>query len=563
VIDAFEFHHEKDCPAARPRQKSPLVRVPPPDRRQFLRLLGGTATALLAPPWLRAAEELSSDLVRLSILHTTDLHGHILPTSDYKGRPDLGGLARCATQIARWRGENPNSLLIDIGDVYQGTRFALSDEGGMMIDLFNLLRYDAWIVGNHEFDWGLEPFLHAVARSKMPVLAANTALAGKPAGDFEERDHPFTRIEPFIIKEIAGIKIAIIGLTTPGMPFWFLPRFTGGMEFVDPVEAARRAVRKARSLGANAVVLAGHMGLKDRTGGDDFANRAVSLTAEFPEAAVFIAGHTHQAISSRLTNGVILTQADHFGIHVGRVDLLFDRNSKKLLHQEARTELMDNRTAFDPVVLSRAQPRLDRAAAVLAEPVGELAENLSARAHPGEPSPIVSLIAAAITEALEDHGLTIDGVFHGLFDEHAVKKGPKTIADIWTVLPYENFLVSAELDPIALKVMMEEAFQSRERRSLAGFRFTITGEGRDHRLTNLRLANGRPLDPARRYRIAMNTFDASSGGHRFMKLREMLARPDARMTFHPVQTREALIAYFRRHKVIDRRLLAPSLSKAT
>jgi 2',3'-cyclic-nucleotide 2'-phosphodiesterase/3'-nucleotidase len=557
VIDPFEFHHEKDCPAARSRQKSPLVRVPPPDRRQFLRLLGGAATAFLAPAWMGAAKGLPSDLVRLSVLHTTDLHGHILPTSDYTGCRDLGGLARCATQIARWRRENPNSLLIDIGDIYQGTQFALSDQGRMMIDLFNFLRYDAWIVGNHEFDWGMDPFLHAVARSQMPVLAANTALAGKAAGEFEERAHPFARIQPFVLKEVAEIKIAIVGLTTPGMPFWFLPRFMKGMEFQDPVEAGRRAIRHARSLGADAIVLGGHMGLKDRMGGDDFANRVISLTAEFPEAAVFIAGHTHQPIDSRLTNGVILTQADHFGIHVGRVDLLFDRNSKKLLHQEAHISLMDDRFSLDPVVLSRAQAQLDQTASVLVEPIGTVAETLSAQEHGGEPSPIASLIAAAVAEALEERGLTIDGVFHGLFDEHAFRKGHKTIGDIWGVLPYENFLVTAELDPLALKVMMEETFESRERRTLAGFRFSLAGEGQYRRLTDLRLPDGRPLDPGRRYRIAMNTFDASSGGHRFMKLRQMLARPEARLTFHPVQTRDALIAYFRRHEVINRRLFAP------
>ena len=137
-------------------------------------------------------------LVRISILHTTDLHGHILPTADYDGRADLGGMARCVTQIRAWRKENPNSLLIDIGDVYQGTEFALRDQGRMMIDLFNLLRYDAWIVGNHEFDWGIEPFHQAVARSAMPVLAANSRIEGKAAGD--SRAQQIFKIQPFILK---------------------------------------------------------------------------------------------------------------------------------------------------------------------------------------------------------------------------------------------------------------------------------------------------------------------------------------------------------------------------
>src|SRR5204862_1907503 len=115
---------------------------------------------------------------------------------------------------------------------------------------------------------------------------------------------------------------------------------------------------RAKDEGANAIVLSGHMGLKMRTGGDDFANTVIALTSEFPEAAVFIAGHTHQAIPSRLTNGVLFTQADHFGIHVGRVDVLFDRNSKKLLHREAVCEFMDNRLTLDPAVISRAKSQL-------------------------------------------------------------------------------------------------------------------------------------------------------------------------------------------------------------
>ncbi|HEY3663376.1 MAG TPA: bifunctional UDP-sugar hydrolase/5'-nucleotidase [Chthoniobacterales bacterium] len=522
-----------------------------PDRREFLRLLAGATMAGALPSWTRGAEIPEQDLVTVSILHTTDLHGHILPTTDYGGRQGLGGLARCVTQIRRWQRENPHSILLDVGDVYQGTQFAFSDEGRSMIDLFNLLQYDAWMIGNHEFDWGIDPFLQAVGTSRMPVLAANTLLEGKPAGGFRDAKHPFAKIQPFIVKEVAGIRLAIIGLTTPGMPFWFLPRFIEGMEFHHPVEATRRAIRQARAEGADAIVLAGHMGLKERTGGDDFANCMTALTAEFPEVAAVIAGHTHQNIPSRLTNGVLLTQADHFGIHVGRVDLLFDRNSKKLLRQEAGTELMDDRWELDPLILSRTQPRLQRAAEVLAEPVGELRKTLSIRSEAGEPSEVEQLIAAAITEALAAREVKIEGVFHGLFDDrHAFKKGRKTIGDLWEILPYENYLVTAELTPLELKVIMEEVFQSRERRSLTGFEISVAGQGREKRLTSSRTADGRPLDPAKRYRIALNTFDARSAGHRFMKLRSILERPEARCTLHPVQTREALIEYFRRHKIL-------------
>ncbi len=116
-----------------------------------------------ALPFALPAE--TENTVTISLLHTTDLHGHILPTSDYAGRTDLGGLARCATQIRAWRGANPNSLLLDIGDVYQGTQVSLDTRGALMIRCLDALGYDAWVVGNHEFDWGIDAFADSLKNS--------------------------------------------------------------------------------------------------------------------------------------------------------------------------------------------------------------------------------------------------------------------------------------------------------------------------------------------------------------------------------------------------------------
>src|SRR6266478_4735309 len=522
-------------------------------RRNFVKLIGRAGLISAVPNLAHAAAVLSPDTVCISILHTTDLHGHILPASDYDGNPDRGGLARCVTQIRRWRRQNPNSILIDIGDVYQGTDVGLRTRGELMIDLFNHLEYDAWVIGNHEFDWGIEPFERALERSTMPVLAANTSLEGKPAGEFSDAKHPFAKIQPFMLREIAGIKLAIIGVTTPGMPFWFRPEFARGIDFQYPVEPVRRAIARVKSEGANAIVLTGHMGLKTRTGGDDFANTVMALTSEFPEAAVFIAGHTHQAIPSRLTNGVLLTQADHFGIHVGRVDPLFDRNSKKLLHREAICELMDNRFHSDHVIVSRAKSQLTESDAVLSSPVGELAETLRGRSRPGRPSDVERLIGAAIGEALVERNVPVDGVMHGAFDDRtSLVAGPKTLNDIWNLIPYENYIVTAQLSPEEVKTVMEEVFTSHEKRNLLGFEVKTQGRADDCRIVSMTLANGRPLDRNKKYIIAFNSFDSRSGGHHFMTLRLLLERPEANCVLHPVQTRDALIDYFQRHKIVHR-----------
>src|SRR6266496_2645421 len=522
-------------------------------RRDFLKLVGGAGVISAFPSLSHAAVALNSDTVCISILHTTDLHGHILPISDYDGNPDRGGLARCVTQIRRWQKENANSILIDIGDVYQGTDLGLRSKGELMIDLFNYLKYDAWIIGNHEFDWGIEPFRQALQRSTMPVLAANTVLEGRPADGFRDAKHPFAKIQPFLLKEIAGIKLAIIGITTPGMLFWLRPEFTRGIEFQNPIEPVRRAIARAKSEGADAIVLSGHMGLKTRSGGDDFANTVMALTSEFPEAAVFIAGHTHQTVPSRLTNGVLFTQADHFGIHAGRVDLLFDRNSKKLLRREAICELMDNRFAFDHAIISRAKSQLAESATELSKPIGQLAETLRGRSRPGRPSDVERLIGAAITEMLLERRVPVDGVMHGTFDDKAdLVAGPKAVSDVWNIIPFENYVVTAQLSPEEIKTAMEEVFASHEKRNLLGFDVKTEGRGDDCKIASITLANREPLDRSKKYVIAFNSFDARSGGHHFMKLRGFLARLEANCILHPVQTRDALIGYFQRHKIVHR-----------
>jgi 2',3'-cyclic-nucleotide 2'-phosphodiesterase/3'-nucleotidase len=525
-------------------------------RRDFLKIASRAGLISAVPSLARAAAPLNSDTVCISVLHTTDLHGHILPTTDYNGNVDVGGLARCVTQIRRWRRKNRNTILIDVGDVYQGTDVGWRSKGQLMIDLFNHLRYDAWIVGNHEFDWGMDPFLRVLRKSKMPVLAANSLLEGKAAGETADRGNPFAKIRPYILKEIAGIRIAIIGVATPGMPFWFRPEFTHGFEVEYPVEPVRRAIKKAKSEGANAIVLAGHMGLKARTGGDDFANNVMSLTSEFPETAAFIVGHTHQVIPSRLTNGVLLTQSNHFGIHVGRVDLVFDRNSKKLVGRQAQCQLMDGRFCLDRIVLSRAQSLLAESEVALTQPIGELAETFHVRSRAGEPSDIERLIGAAIMESLRERGTPVEGAVHGLFDDkNDFVAGRKMVKDVWNIIPYENYLVTAELTPEEIQMVMEETYSSHEGRSLLGFNVRTDGVGSARRITSIAREDGRPIERGRKYVIAFNTFDSRSAGHRFMKLRALLDSLMVNCQLHPVQTRDALIDYFQRHKVV--RKIAP------
>ena len=514
-------------------------------RRRFLRALGSGALLSALPAALRAEQP---ELLTISLLHTTDLHGHILPTTDYAGHPDLGGFARCATQLRQWRAAQPHSLLFDVGDVYQGTEVSLESHGALMIRLLNALQYDAWVIGNHEFDFGPEALAQAVQLSRMPVLSANSEIAGQRAGA-RGAGESFANLRPYLLKEIAGIRIAIIGLTTPGLPYWIPPENRGVFEVLDPVEALRPLLGEVAALRPDAIVLAGHMGL---TRLDDYANRVGALTREFPQIKVYLGGHTHQNHPGEKLNGVLYTQADHFGIYAGKVDLTFDRSSRRLVQSEATTVLMDHQIPFDPQVMSLAGSALTQADHVLAQPVGRLTKTFAPGVAFDQPGEMERLIGSAIVAALQGIGVKADVVIHGLFDEKMpFLAGPKTVGDCWTLLPYENEIVTMEVASDDLLAMAVELGASRERRALMGVRVVGSAQRNSFVVTKLVARDGSPLPSRPFYRVAVNAYDAQSGGNRFPVLARLAAQSNSHRTFHPILTRDALINFFTTRREIS------------
>jgi 2',3'-cyclic-nucleotide 2'-phosphodiesterase/3'-nucleotidase len=515
------------------------ILTPAFDRRRFLRMLGQGALLGAMPGSLWAEE---SDAVTISILHTTDLHGHILPTSDYNDNPDLGGLARCASQIRQWQRANANSLLLDIGDVYQGTELGLRTRGATMIRCFNALAYDAWVVGNHDFDWGLNALSACVGLSSMSVLAGNALMDGKPVGQLGDSVGALARLRPYLMKEIAGIRLAIISLTTPALATWLPPENRPGFELLDPVEALRVLLREVGAQKPDAIVLAGHMGLTRR---DDYANRVGALTREFPQLAACIGGHTHQNHSGETVNGVLYTQADHYGIYAGKVDLTFDRVTRRLLAREAVTLRMDHSIPLDPLVLSVTRAELDAADHLLAQPIGNLTEPFGITSAFGHPSDIERLIGSAMIATLRKKGVEVDAVVHGLFDEkHPLGPGPKTVADAWAVLPYENEIVTIELTRDDFLALARGFADGRDARNIMGVRVVGSGEGMAFHIDDLRARDGSPLPDKPAYRIALNSYDSQSGGLRFPTVAKLVATPSNRRILHAIQIRDALIDFF-------------------
>ncbi|MBC7978976.1 MAG: bifunctional metallophosphatase/5'-nucleotidase [Armatimonadetes bacterium] len=487
-------------------------------RRHFL----ATSSAWAAASSLGIAQ--SSDHRTISIIHTTDLHGHILPLINYAGKGDVGGFARCATQIRRWKKENPNSLLVDIGDLYQGTAASFNNQGRLFVDFLANLEYDAWVLGNHDFDWGPEVLGKNLEAAKTSILTANLTLDSKTPGNLPGS---LGKIIPWKMCEIGGFKIALIGLITPGLPYWLTPETLGGILPTDTTAALKKSIAQAKSAHADAILVLGHFGHRER---DDFANPLNQTLRHAPGADVYIAGHTHIHIPSMEVENTLFTQVGCFGEFCGKIDLTFDLNSRKLISKAAITELMDARYELDPGVINLAQPALKASA-------GQLARVLTTLTAPIPQSSLTGFLCECFAAALKRNQTPVDAVFHGTFGIKEIPVGPVTVADAWKIVPYENMLVTATLTPTQLLEIVAEDRDNHSGRTLWPFEVISDEMKKPVRI----LKDGTDLPADKTITVAFNSYDSQSGGQSLMRLREIIQLPSSNRRSIDINTRDALI----------------------
>src|SRR5437763_7030807 len=206
-----------------------------------------------------------SQRVHIVILGTTDIHGRIFPLDYYTNKYDNVGITKVATLVKEARKNDPDLLLVDSGDTIQGTPLEYfhnkrnnTPPDPMMLAM-NALHYDSMTVGNHEYNFGLQVLEKARHEANFPWLSANTYKKGTDE----------TAYQPYLIKEVSGVRVGILGLTTPGIPNWENKPNYEGLEFRETVGEARKWVKLLREKErVDLVVIAMHMGLEEdlRTG---------------------------------------------------------------------------------------------------------------------------------------------------------------------------------------------------------------------------------------------------------------------------------------------------------
>ena len=535
-------------------------------QRKFSPVIHSLSVLLVLLVIVFVAQSFVPERVQITILGTTDLHGNINPIDYYTDKPDNRGFAKVATLIRRVRKEQPNTLLIDSGDTIQGSPLASfhSRKNNVRTDpmmlVMSALNYDAMAVGNHEYNFGLKVLEKARGEAKFPWLSGNTYEKGT------QRTH----YKPFIVKEVAGVKIGILGLTTPGVPYWDNPPNYAGLEFREPVAEARKWVTVLRTQEkVDVVVIAMHMGLGEdlRTGEASpgqipHENEAISIAKEVPGVDVIFMGHTHRDVPSLYINGVLLTQANHWGRHLARADLYLQKSPAgwRVYAKSARTIPTDDRVEPDPEVVKLAEPYDRQTQEWLERVVAQTPQDLTAEEARFRDTAILDLIQKVQLEAGK-----ADVSMVASFNQQArIAKGPVTVRDVAELYVYENTLVVLEVTGQQLKDALEHSakyygpYQAgktpREliNERIPAYNFDIA-EGVSYdldiskpigsRIQNLRF-KGQPLSLTRKLRLATNNYRVNGGGgYTMYKNAPVLSRSSE-------EIRELIVDWMERHKTI-------------
>ncbi|HEX6188947.1 MAG TPA: 5'-nucleotidase C-terminal domain-containing protein [Pyrinomonadaceae bacterium] len=494
------------------------------------------------------------------ILSTTDMHGRVFPIDYYTNKYDNVGIAKVATLVKEARKNNPDLLLIDSGDTIQGTPLAYihnrrnnKPPDPMMLTM-SALKYDAMAVGNHEYNFGLKVQEKARSEASFPWLSANT-YETKVKGD------PSNYHKPYIIKEVQGVRIGILGLTTPGIPNWENVQNYEGLEFRETVSEAKKWVPILRNEGkADVVVIAMHMGVEEdlRTGMRSPSqmtneNAALAIARQVAGVDVILMGHTHRDVPSLVVNneviktymdipnqktsgyfneGVLLTQANRWASHLARVDLYLEKsgvdNRWHVLAKSSRTIPVTEKTEVDAEIAKLGQPYHDETQAWLAKTIGESDKELTAQGCRARDTAIIDLIHKVQLEAGK-----ADVSMAACFNTEArISKGAVTVREIASLYEYENTLVTLELTGQQVKDALEHSAryfkEYQAGKSLGelvdtripGYNFDMA-EGVTYdldltkpfgqRIQNLKF-KGQPLSLTQKLRVVTNNYRVNGGG---------------------------------------------------
>lgn len=450
----------------------------------------------------------------LRLLHTNDHHAHLEAVE--VGDRLLGGISRRKTLVdtLRSRSEEP-TLLLDAGDIFQGTLYFNQYVGKADLPFYNQMNYAAVAVGNHEFDRGQQPLADFIKEAEFPLLSANLEIdANSPLADL---------IEPWIILPVNGQKIGIFGLTTEETAILSSPG--EGVKFTDPIAAAKKAVKTLGARGANKIIALTHLGFFDD----------LELAQNVDGIDVIIGGHSHTPLGNMpgadepypvvefSPNGdpVLVVTDWEWGKYLGDLQVRFDGRGRAIAwsgspHPVEETIPADE--AFETQLQAFKEPLEELRNTVIGKTEkfldGDRAKVRSQHTNLGD------LIAEAILQKMKPDGGEI-AIVNGGGIRSSIPAGDVTVSQVLEVLPFGNTIARMDLTGEQIKQALEHGVSGVEKGEgsfpqVAGIQFTWDSEspaGSRVQSVNIIRPDGttKPLDPKATYRVITNSFLMNGG----------------------------------------------------
>lgn len=289
------------------------------NRRSFLRMAGGAGALMVANPSMAFSGKVKQ--TKITILHTNDLHSQIdAYDENHPKYPNMGGFARRAALVAQVRDREEHVLLLDAGDLFQGSPYYNFFKGELEVKLMNQMQYDAVTLGNHEFDNGEAMLFEQFVKANHPVLCANYVFEKQGWRDL---------VQPFILKQYDDVTIGIMGLSINPKGLIADDNFKG-IVYKDAIETANDlALQLKETEGCDFVIALTHLGIDSDT----------ELAQASQHIDLIIGGHSHTFLKEPLLvpnkqgQDVLINQMGWAGVYLGRIDLFMTNGQSKIKSQ--------------------------------------------------------------------------------------------------------------------------------------------------------------------------------------------------------------------------------------
>ena len=465
-----------------------------------------------------------AELRDVVIMQTTDMHGVFEEEDDSQQN---GSWLRIATMVKRIRQrEEGKCILVDCGDNAQGTLATALSRGMAGIIPLKTMKYDAWVPGNHELDYGVERFGELAEAVNDIVLCGNLYIKGKepfPAWRMIERN---------------GVKVAVIGMSASYAKHWLLADEYEKLHVEKAFEALERILPQVHQAKPDAIVLAAHQAWFE--GSDTRGVNEISTIAKsFPEIDVILGAHSHRLLpGQRLGRRSWYMQPGCHGEYLGVVRVTVDTERHAVVAIEGDMRAVTADVAEDDELRTALADWLEAAKTERNRLIkGSLARPVKSYGRPGVSCETSELICRALAEATG-----ADVVLHGRLSKADLPAGRVTGQDLFDLVPYENSIVTAEVTREELAAIVAEQWRHKTHYSFCGLWGADAKVGKSAETASITALWKGEWPKNGRVKLALNNHTAAGSG-RFTVLRGILDKPECHTTDTKIMTRAAVEAY--------------------